>query len=78
MARFTTRQEPKLLGRVRGKVRLKQYGRATERAYVNWTERYLRFHKDRNKGQWRHPAIMGKAEVIVGGQLALKRPLVSQ
>ncbi len=63
MARVTTRSEPKLLDKVRGKVRLKQYARATERAYVNWTERYLRYQKDRNKGQWRHPGTMGKAEV---------------
>jgi uncharacterized membrane protein YphA (DoxX/SURF4 family) len=30
---------------------------------VNWVERLLRFHKDRNKGVWRHPDGMGKADV---------------
>jgi integron integrase len=30
---------------------------------VNWVEKFLRFHKDRNKGTWKHPAEMGTAEV---------------
>jgi len=55
--------KPKLLDQMRGKLRIKQYAWATEKAYVNWVLRFLRFHKDRNRGEWRHPIEMGKAEV---------------
>lgn len=41
---------PKLLDRVRDRLRVRQYSWRTEQAYVGWVERYLRFHKDRNGG----------------------------
>ena len=42
---------------LRDKLRVKQYSYKTEKAYLHWTERYIRFHK------LRHPKEMGKAEV---------------
>ena len=54
---------PKLLDQVRGKIRLKHYALSTERSYVNWVERFLRFHKDRNNGIWQHPREMEKTEL---------------
>jgi site-specific recombinase XerD len=42
---------------LRDKLRLKQYSYKTEQAYLDWTERFIRFHK------LRHPKEMGKAEV---------------
>lgn len=48
---------PKLLDRVRGKIRLKHYSLRTEEAYVDWIRRFIR-HFDK-----RHPRDMGAAEV---------------
>lgn len=42
---------------LRDKIRVKQYSYKTEKAYLNWTERFIRFHKVR------HPKEMGKAEI---------------
>jgi len=42
---------------LRDKLRVKQYSYKTEKAYLNWTERFIRFHK------LRHPKEMGKAEI---------------
>jgi integron integrase len=42
---------------VRAELRLRHYSRATERAYVHWIRRFIRFH------DLRHPAEMGSAEV---------------
>ena len=28
-----------------------------------WVEKFLRYHKDRNDGVWRHPTELGKAEM---------------
>ena len=49
--------EPKIADRIRAKLRLGHYSLETERAYVAWYLRYVRFHK------LRHPAQMGAAEV---------------
>jgi hypothetical protein len=49
--------EPKLLVRMRNKLRLKHYSIRTEQAYVDWVRRFIRFHK------LRHPADMGAQEV---------------
>jgi hypothetical protein len=40
---------------LRDKLRVKQYSYKTEKAYLDWTERFIRFHK------LRHPK--GKAEI---------------
>ncbi|MBM4071531.1 MAG: integron integrase [Planctomycetes bacterium] len=47
----------KLLDQVRERVRVKHFSLRTEKAYVHWIERYIRFHGIR------HPAEMGTAEV---------------
>src|SRR5207245_3214868 len=45
----------------REKARVKHFSIRTERCYVYWTGRYLRFLK--GAGAWRHPAEAGTAEV---------------
>jgi integron integrase len=49
-------ESPKLLDRVRHRLRLKHYSLRTETAYVGWIKRYILFHGKR------HPVDMGKAE----------------
>jgi integron integrase len=49
--------EPRLLDRVRSAIRTRHYSPLTERAYVNWILRYIRFHGKR------HPALLGQKEV---------------
>jgi integron integrase len=48
---------PKLLTRVRDKIRLKHYSIRTEHAYVDWIKRFIWFHGTR------HPTDLGPAEV---------------
>jgi site-specific recombinase XerD len=48
---------PKLLDRVRAAVRFNHYSPPTEQAYVDWIERFIRFHGIR------HPQEMGAEEV---------------
>ncbi|MBI5329940.1 MAG: integron integrase [Betaproteobacteria bacterium] len=50
-------QPPKLLDRVRDRVRRLGYAKRTELSYVHWIKRFIFFHGKR------HPAEMGKAEV---------------
>ena len=50
-------QSPRLLDRVRGKIRLKHYSIRTEQAYVDWIKRFV-LHFDK-----RHPSEMGAREV---------------
>jgi integrase len=50
-------QEPRLLERMREKIRLKHYSIRTESAYLDWVRRFILFHAKR------HPAKMGAAEV---------------
>ena len=50
-------QPPKLLDRVRDRIRLKHYSLRTEEAYVHWIKRFIFFHGKR------HPREMGAAEV---------------
>jgi len=50
-------REPKLLVRLRNKLRVKHYSIRTEHAYVDWARRYIRFHG------LRHPAELGALEV---------------
>lgn len=49
--------KPKLLDRVRQRIRARHYSRRTEQAYVHWIKRYIFFHDKR------HPADMGAGEV---------------
>jgi integron integrase len=48
---------PKLLERLRRRIRLRHYSPRTEKAYVRWVVRYVRFHGTRD------PATMGEREV---------------
>ncbi len=52
-----TAQQPKLLDRVRHKLRREHYSIRTEEAYVNWIKRYILFH---NK---KHPQEMNTPEI---------------
>jgi integron integrase len=49
--------QPRLLDRVRHKIRVKHYSRRTEKAYVDWVRRYVHFHG------LRHPEGLGAQEV---------------
>jgi len=48
---------PKLLDQVRARIRLKHYSIRTEKTYLAWIRRFIRFH------EMRHPRDMGKPEV---------------
>ncbi len=52
-----TSKEPKLLDRMRYKIRRKNYSMRTETAYVDWARRYILFHDKR------HPVDMGATEM---------------
>jgi len=47
---------PRLLDRVRDRLRLKHYSLRTETSYIGWIKRYIHFHGKR------HPAEMGRVE----------------
>jgi hypothetical protein len=49
--------EEKLADRIRDAIRLRGYSIRTEKAYVQWYERFVRFHK------LRHPSTMGAPEI---------------
>ena len=48
---------PRLLEQVRSRLRVKHYSIRTERAYVDWIKRFIRFHGKR------HPKDMGAPEL---------------
>ena len=48
---------PKLLDRIRWHLRVKHYSIRTEQAYIDWTRRYILFHRKR------HPNEMGEKEI---------------
>ncbi len=50
-------EQPTLLDQLRNTLRLKHYGKRTEKAYMGWNTRFILFH---NK---QHPREMGAAEV---------------
>lgn len=52
----------RLLRQVRARTRALHMSVRTEKAYVQWIERFLRFQRDA-AGRWRHPKEMGNAEV---------------
>ncbi len=47
----------KLLDQLRDALRVKHYALSTENSYVDWAERFIRFHK------MRHPDTMGEPEI---------------
>jgi site-specific recombinase XerD len=65
-------QQPKLLDRLRDRLRLKHYSIRTEQQYVHWVKRFILFH-DKN-----HPQTMGEKEVEAFlTQLAVKGRVVA-
>ena len=54
--------QPKLLDRLRDKMRLLHYSIRTESAYSDWITRYFKFHRQPT-GAWRHPAELGSADI---------------
>lgn len=50
-------RQPKLLDRVRERIRVKHYSRSTEKTYIYWIRLYIHYHG------LRHPQDMGAAEV---------------
>jgi len=56
-APFAAPQRPRLLDRVRDKIRVKHYSIRTEHAYVDWVRRFILFHGKR------HPMDLGAAAV---------------
>jgi hypothetical protein len=50
-------ESPKLLDRVRAKLRFKHYSIRTESAYTGWIKRFIHYHGKR------YPGEMGKREV---------------
>ena len=50
-------EKPKLLDQMREKIRFRHYSIRTEKAYIDWTKRYILFH---NK---KHPNAMGAPEI---------------
>ena len=57
MKRRTIMPEKKLADRLREAIRLRGYSIRTEKAYLHWYERFVRFHK------LRHPTTMGAPEI---------------
>lgn len=53
----TPRRQSPFLDHVRRAIRVRHYSIRTERSYIDWTVRYIRFH------DCRHPEDMGEAEV---------------
>ena len=47
----------KFMDELRDKIRVKQYAYKTEKTYLDWAERFIRFHG------LRHPNLMGKIEI---------------
>ena len=56
-------KSPKLLDRMRLTLRRLHYSYRTQQAYVAWVERFIRFHRCRNQGAWKHPRELGKADI---------------
>lgn len=53
----------KLEQQLREAIRTKHLSLDTEKAYVGWYKRFVRFYRDPESGQMRHPAEMGAEEV---------------
>jgi integron integrase len=51
----------KLLDEVQRTIRVRHYSRDTEKTYLHWIERFVRFHA--GDGTWRHPQDLGAADV---------------
>ena len=68
----TVAAAPRLLDRVRDRIRVKHYSLRTEQAYVDWIRRFIGFHGKR------HPLTMGASEVEAFlSHLAVERTVAS-
>lgn len=56
-AKVVSLDSPRLLDRMRGKIRLKHYSIRTEQSYVGWSKRYIFFH-DKH-----HPKDLGAQDI---------------
>ena len=50
VAPFVAPQQPRLLDRLRDKIRVKPYSIRTEHTYVDWVRRFILFHHKRHPG----------------------------
>jgi integron integrase len=55
-------KSPRLLELVSRRLRLGRYSKRTERSYLGWIERYVRFHRSPD-GEWRHPRDLGTPHI---------------
>jgi integron integrase len=63
-----TKRKSPFLEQIRAAVRVRHYSKRTESSYLDWTVRFIRFHR------FRHPEQMGEAEVASFlSHLALER-----
>ena len=53
----------KLLDQMREVLRVKHYSLRTEETYVQWVQRFLKFHRNQ-VGAWKHPRELGVTEVV--------------
>ena len=60
----TSARAPKssLLDQTQRLIRAKHMSIRTERSYLNWIERFLRFHRER-RGEWVHPSELSDAHL---------------
>ncbi len=54
---LSTSEPPRLLDRVRARIRVRHYSLRTETAYLGWVKRFILFHDKRHQNE------MGKPEV---------------
>lgn len=53
---------PKLIDKVRGKLRMLHYAKRTEEAYVGWILDFVQFARDQ-AGQWVHPELLKDQDI---------------
>lgn len=56
------RNQGKLSQAIRDKLRTMQLAYSTEKAYLDWIARFLRYHRDKS-GKWLHPSYLGSKGV---------------
>lgn len=64
--------QPRLLDRVRDKLRYKQYSLRTEQAYIQWIKRFIYFHGKRHPEQMNE--IIQRDLLWLDGIVRPKRP----
>ena len=59
--------QPRLLDRVRDRIRRKHYSIRTEQAYVDWIRRFVLHHNKRHPATWGHGG-RGVSDRLGGGE----------